>query len=75
MSAPIVSAGTAFSRSQSYRLDIAGQDERVLEKFLDQVDVGHDHAAAAVALQAKLVHGITVGGLLANRRGMDGVLV
>lgn len=32
----------------------------VLEKFLDQVDVGHDHAAAAVALQTELVHRVTV---------------
>lgn len=33
----------------------------ILEQFLDQVDVGHDHTAAAVALEAKLVHGITAG--------------
>lgn len=32
----------------------------VLEKLLDKVDVGHDHAAAAVALEAKLVHSITI---------------
>lgn len=32
----------------------------VLEKLLNKVDVGHDHAAAAVALQAKLVHRVTV---------------
>ena len=31
----------------------------VLEELLDQVNVGHDHAAAAIALQPKLVHGIT----------------
>lgn len=33
--------------------------DQVLEKLLDEVDVGHDHAAAAVAVQAKRVHGIT----------------
>lgn len=32
----------------------------VLEQLLDQVDVGHDHAAAAVALQAELVHGVAI---------------
>lgn len=31
----------------------------VLEEFLDKVDVGHDHTAAAVALETKLVHRIT----------------
>lgn len=30
-----------------------------LEKLLDQIDVGHDHAAAAVAVKPKLVHGVT----------------
>ena len=33
---------------------------RVLEELLDEVDVCHDHAAAAVALEAQLVHGISV---------------
>jgi hypothetical protein len=33
---------------------------RVPEQLLDQVDVGHEHTAAAVACQAKLVHGVTV---------------
>lgn len=33
---------------------------RALEELLDQVDVGHDHATATVALQAELVHGISV---------------
>lgn len=28
----------------------------ILEQLLDEVNVGHDHASAAVALQAKLVH-------------------
>jgi hypothetical protein len=40
-------------------LERQGQLEVVLEELLDQVDVGHDHAAAAVALQAKLIHGVT----------------
>lgn len=34
------------------------QDGRVLEQLLDEVDVSHNHAAAAVSLQAELVHGI-----------------
>jgi hypothetical protein len=33
--------------------------ENVLEQFLDQVDVGEDHAAAAVALQTDSVEGVT----------------
>jgi hypothetical protein len=28
----------------------------ILEQLLDEVNVGHDHAPAAVALQTKLVH-------------------
>ena len=35
----------------------------VLEELLDQVDVGEDHAAAAVACETELVEGITVRGL------------
>jgi hypothetical protein len=31
----------------------------VLEEFLDEVDVGENHAAAAVALEADGVEGIT----------------
>jgi hypothetical protein len=31
----------------------------VLEEFLDQVDVGEDHAAAAVALETDVVEGVT----------------
>jgi hypothetical protein len=30
----------------------------ISEKLLDEIDVGHDHAAAAVPIEAKLVHGI-----------------
>jgi hypothetical protein len=33
---------------------------RVPEQLLDQVDVGHEHTAAAVACQAELIHGVTV---------------
>jgi len=33
----------------------------VLQKLLDEVDVGHDHAPAAVALAPELVQGIAVG--------------
>jgi len=32
----------------------------VLEELLDQVDVGEDHAAAAVAGKTELVEGITM---------------
>jgi hypothetical protein len=35
----------------------------VLEELLDQVDVGEDHAAAAVACETELVEGVTVRGL------------
>ena len=31
----------------------------VLEKLLDKINVGHDHAAAAVSLQTELVHSVT----------------
>jgi hypothetical protein len=30
----------------------------VFEELLDQVDVGHDHASAAVSSQAQLIHRI-----------------
>jgi hypothetical protein len=33
----------------------------VSKEFLDKVDVCHDHAAAAVAVEFELVHGHTVG--------------
>ena len=39
----------------------------VLEQLLDEIDVGHDHAAAAVTLEAELVHGIAIS--QATRRG------
>jgi hypothetical protein len=32
----------------------------VTEKFLDQINVGHDHSPAAVPSAAKLVHSITI---------------
>ena len=32
----------------------------VLEELLNQIDVRHDHSAAAVSLASELVHGITV---------------
>lgn len=32
----------------------------ILEQFLDQIDVGHDHAATAVSLAAQLIHRIAV---------------
>ena len=35
----------------------------VLEQLLDQVDVGEDHAAAAVAREAELVEGVTEEGM------------
>lgn len=33
----------------------------VSEEFLDEVDVGHHHATAAVAVESELSHGLTVG--------------
>lgn len=33
----------------------------VLQKLLDQVNVGHDHATAAVALAAELIKGLSIG--------------
>lgn len=33
----------------------------VLEKLLDEVDMGHDHPAATVALETKLVHRVAKG--------------
>lgn len=38
----------------------AADQGRLLEELLDQVDVGHDHAAAAVTLEAELVHRIAI---------------
>ena len=32
----------------------------LLQELLDQVDVGHHHAAAAVSSETELVHGIAV---------------
>lgn len=32
----------------------------LLEKLLNQVDVGHDHAATAVSLETELVHSVSV---------------
>lgn len=46
--------------AHSYGLGFWGVVADVLEQFLDEVDVGHDHAAAAVSLEAKLVHRIAV---------------
>lgn len=40
----------------------------VLEEFLDEVDVGHDHAPAAVTAEFKLVHGISEGLLVYDPR-------
>lgn len=37
----------------------AANHKNVLEKLLDEVDVGHDHATAAVALEAELIQSIT----------------
>lgn len=36
----------------------------VLEKLLDQIDVRHDHAPAAVAVELQLVHGVAVTDIL-----------
>lgn len=36
-----------------------GQGVGLLEELLDKINVGHDHTAAAVALQAELIHGIS----------------
>lgn len=33
---------------------------RIPEQFLDQVDMGHEHTATAVARQAELVHSVTI---------------
>ena len=38
----------------------------VLEQLLDQVDVRHDHAAAAVPSEAELVHRVTIGNALVD---------
>lgn len=45
-------------RIEDWRCDCA--KKALLEELLDQVDVRHDHTAAAVALEAELVHGLTV---------------
>lgn len=37
-----------------------GPNCRVPEQLLNQVDVGHEHTATAVARQAELVHSVTV---------------
>lgn len=39
---------------------LGGRLGRLLKELLDQVDVRHDHAAAAVTLEAELVHRIAV---------------
>lgn len=39
----------------------------VLEQLLNQVDVGHDHTAAAVPLAAELIHSITVAQCQSSR--------
>lgn len=39
----------------------------VLEQLLDEVDVGHDHAAAAVAVELELIHGVAVADVLAEK--------
>lgn len=36
----------------------------VLEQLLDEIDVRHDHAAAAVAVELQLVHGVAVADVL-----------
>lgn len=33
----------------------------VLQELLNQIDVGHDHPAATVSLEAEVVHCISVG--------------
>lgn len=33
----------------------------VFEEFFDQVDVGHEHASAAVPFAAEGVHGVSAG--------------
>jgi hypothetical protein len=40
----------------------------VPEKFLDQINVGHDHSPAAVPSAAKLVHSITSKESISQRR-------
>lgn len=35
---------------------------RVLQKLLDEVDVGHNHAAAAVPIESKAIHSLTTDG-------------
>lgn len=53
-------------------MDDVGDVGDVLEQFLDQVDVGHDHTAAAVPLEAELVHRITVASGQVSRLGLRG---
>lgn len=44
----------------------------VLQQLLDQVHVGHNHAAAAVPLEAELVHRVSVASfVLANMVARD----
>lgn len=47
-------------RERSSCLALVMTDGYLLQKLLNQVNVCHDHAATAVALQAKLVHGLSI---------------
>lgn len=38
------------------------------QKFLYQIDMGHDHSAATVPLASKLIHGVTFKYQLVRRR-------
>lgn len=33
----------------------------ISQKFLYQIDMGHNHSAATVPLASKLIHGVTIG--------------
>lgn len=56
-----------WCKCASRRWVVEGLDD-ILKQLLDQVDVRHDHAAAAIALAAELVHGITVGRCQSSHR-------
>ena len=53
---------TVQNEQQSLNLEIRD----VPEKFLDQINVGHDHSPAAVPSAAKLVHSIAVKELISQ---------
>lgn len=47
-----------------------GCRDSIPEQLLDEVDVGHEHTATAVACQAELVHGVTARVVREGVRGL-----